>query len=274
MGLIPILLASLLFPRSGGERPDDPEDPEKLRREAEFATDGDDDDDDEHQSRGPEPSGRIEDDSESIHDSDQQDDGEDEPEESPRPQRRVTFGNPPGESSPPSENGDARPGFLSRLKAVVFPPQDEDKPLSIPNYRTLPIMSGLIVPFSILLEIPGLTDNWYIRTDGNVVVETRPNPVLLDVGLGISMFFAAVANVSLICRFLDRGPVFVTTMITIVSLTIHGNASLRNSTPDFVLIVHRFNQHYRRFRVWCPAPVQRWFHVRPGILDDWYVYRT
>jgi potassium channel subfamily K len=113
--------------------------------------------------------------------------------------------------------------ILARLKAIVFPPHGEDKALS--NYRILPIISGLIIPFSILLEIPGLTDSWYIRTDGNVIVETRPNSSLLDVGLAFSMFFAVVANVSLICRFLEKGPVLVTTLITIFSLTIHGNAS-------------------------------------------------
>lgn len=239
MGLLPIILASLLFPHRGGERSDDPEDPEKPRREAELAMDGcgddDDADDDEQQSPSPGPNGRAEDDSESVHDSDQQGGDEDEPEESPRPGRRVTFGSAPGESSPPSEKDDARPKFLSRLKAFVFPPRDEDTHMTMPNYRTLPIISGLIIPFSILLEIPGLTDDWYIRTDGNVVIESRPNPVLLDVGLGVSMFFALVANISLICRFLDKGPVFVTTIITIACLTIHGNTSPRILVLNCVL---------------------------------------
>jgi len=212
-----------LVPRLGGRRSGDPEDPEKARREVELVTD-DDDDENEQQRRSPGADGDAEDDDESVHDSDPQDDGEDEPEEPSQPERRVTFGNPSGGSSPPSEKDDVKPGRFARLKALVFPPHDDDKPLSGSNHRVLPIISGLIIPFSILLEIPGLTDNWYIRTDGNVVVETKPNPAVLDVGLGFSMFFALVANISLICRFLDKGPVLITTLISVTSLTIHGNA--------------------------------------------------
>jgi hypothetical protein len=230
MGLFPILLVSLLLPHRDRGRSGTPEDPEKL------AVRGGNDDN-EQQRQGPGPNGHVEDDNEFNHDSDPQDDGEDEPEEPSRPGRRVTFSSPSGESSPPSEKGDEKPGFLARLKAVIFPPSDEGKPSLTPNYRLLPIISGLVIPFSILLEIPGLTDNWYIRTNGNVVVETQRNPVLLDVGLAISMFFAVVANVSLICRFLEKGPILVTTLITIASLTLHGNVSLRDFAFSWVLLL-------------------------------------
>lgn len=222
MGLFSIFLASLLVPHRDGAGSRDPEDPEKVRREAELAED-EDNDDGEQQSRDSRPNDCDEEGNESVHDSDPQDEGEDEPEESPSPGRQVTFGSPSGESGPPSEKDDVKPGFFSRVKAFLFPPPEEDKPLSMPNYRTLPIITGLIIPFSILLEIPGLTDDWYIRTDANVVVETRPNPTLLDIALGVSMFFALVANISLICRFLDKGSVFITTLISIASLTVHGN---------------------------------------------------
>ena len=226
MGLFSIFLASLLVPHRNWRRSGDPEDPEKARSEGEFAEDDDDDDDEnEEQRHAPGTNGHVEDDDDrSVHDSDPQDEGEDEPEEPQQPERRVTFGSPSGGCNTPSEKDDAKPGRFARLKAVIFPPRDEDKPLSGSNHRVLPIISGLIIPFSILLEIPGLTDNWYIRTDGNVVVETKPNPPILDIGLGFSMFFALVANISLICRFLDKGPILVTTLISIVSLTIHGKA--------------------------------------------------
>ena len=227
MGLLnTILLASLLTSRRSGEGPGDLDDPEKAQRQVE-PTGDDDIGESEQQFRGPEPNGHIEDDNESIHDSDPQDVDGDEPEASSTPGPRVTFGNPSGEEdSPPSENGGAKRGYLARLKAIVLPPKGEDKALN--NYRILPIISGLVIPFSILLEIPGLISPWYIRTDGNVVVETRSNPPLLEVGLALSISFAVVANLSLICRFLEKGPVLMTTLMTIGSLTIHGSVSLRN----------------------------------------------
>jgi len=239
MGLLnAILLASLLTSRRDGEGPGDLEDPEKARRQVEPTEDGDIDES-EQRFHGPGPNGHIGDDNESFHDSDPQDVDEDEPEAPSAPGRRVTFGNPSGgEDSPPSEKGGAKGGYLARLKAIVFPPKGEDKALR--NYRILPIISGLVIPFSILLEIPGLISPWYIRTDGNVVVETRPNPPLLEVGLALSISFAVVANLTLICRFLEKGPVLMTTLITIGSLTIHGNVSLRNCLL-LRLMPHRFD---------------------------------
>lgn len=255
MGLFSIFLASLLVPHRASKPSDDLEDLEKARQEEEFAGD-EDDDEDEQRRHDPGANDLTGDDDESVHDSDPQDNDEDEPEETPRAERRVTFGGHPEESRESSEKDDAKPGIFARLKAVVFPSHDDDKPLSASNHRVLPILSGLIIPFSILLEIPGLTDNWYIRTDGNVVVETKPNPVILDVGLGFSMFFALVANISLICRFLDKGPVLVTTLISVTSLTVHGNFSHRNSAVDCLSTLPRFDQHRRSRCVRRLAPVQ------------------
>lgn len=219
-----IIFASLLTSRRGGERSGNLEDPEKAQRQVEPTGDNGSDDN-EQQSHDPEPNDHIEDDDDtSIRDSDSQDVDEDDPDEPPPPGRRVTFSHPSGEDSPPSEKSGAKRGYLARIKAIVFPSQGEDKALS--NYRILPIISGLVIPFSILLEIPGLISSWYIRTDGNVIVETRRNPPILEIGLAFSMFFAAMANLSLICRFLEKGPVLVTTLITIASLTIHGTVSL------------------------------------------------
>nr|XP_031860724.1 uncharacterized protein CI109_003767 [Kwoniella shandongensis]KAA5527796.1 hypothetical protein CI109_003767 [Kwoniella shandongensis] len=89
-----------------------------------------------------------------------------------------------------------------------------------PKYRWTLILSGLLQPFSILLEIPGLTEHWYVRTINNVPVVYQSNPILLDVGLAISMVCGIIANIALISRFLERR-VYVSTIITIVGLTIH-----------------------------------------------------
>ena len=226
MGIFSIILASLLVPHREGERSADPEDPEKAGPEMEPTAD----DDDNEQSRDD----AITDDDESIQGSDQQDADEDEPTEPSPPVRRVTFGaTPSGESSSP-ETTPAKPRLLARLKALIFPSHEEDEHPS--NHRILPVVSGLVIPFSILLEIPGLTDSWYIRTNQNAVIQSLPNPPSLEVLLAISMLFAVVANVSLICRFLEKGPVLATTLVTIASLTIHGNAPSQNFAFDSVLL--------------------------------------
>ncbi|KAK4685486.1 hypothetical protein P7C73_g4663, partial [Tremellales sp. Uapishka_1] len=89
-----------------------------------------------------------------------------------------------------------------------------------PKYRWTPILSGLLQPFSILLEIPSLTEHWYVKTVNNIPVVYQANPTLLDVGLGISMFCAVVANIALISRFLERR-VYISTVTTIIGLSIH-----------------------------------------------------
>ena len=225
MGLFSIFLASLLVPHRDGQRSQDLEDPERARRAVEPHAE-----DEEKRGRDSAPDDDTADDDGSIQVPDQQDAIQDERDEPPPPARRVTFGATlSGESSPP-EKDSTKPGLFSRLNAFVFPPHEENEPLS--NHRILPVISGLVIPFSILLEIPGLTDSWYVRTDGNVIVESLPNPASLDVLLAISMFFAVAANVSLICRFLEKGTVLTMTLITIASLTIHGNVSLRNFILD------------------------------------------
>ncbi|KAF8597619.1 hypothetical protein BDV93DRAFT_367439 [Ceratobasidium sp. AG-I] len=97
---------------------------------------------------------------------------------------------------------------------------DESRGEYIPNYRWTPILSGIIIPFAILLEIPGLTEHWYIKTKGNQTVETQENPRILDAGLAISMASAVVANAALISRFLERR-VRLATFVAIGGLIIH-----------------------------------------------------
>lgn len=70
--------------------------------------------------------------------------------------------------------------------------------------RKTPIFSGLVAPFSIVLEIPGLTSKWYAKIDQNGIVERFiDNPTILTVGLAISLSAAVVANFAIICRFLE-----------------------------------------------------------------------
>ncbi|GAA5984694.1 hypothetical protein JCM10908_003463 [Rhodotorula pacifica] len=93
-------------------------------------------------------------------------------------------------------------------------------PLATPDTRLLPILSGLACPFSVLLEIPGLTESWYVKTYGYTIIDTRPNPVLLDVGLAISLALGIAANVFLVARFLEFRPKRFT-IAAIVALTLH-----------------------------------------------------
>lgn len=212
MGLLPVALASFLIPRTEGRRSGVPG---GAYRDATM-------NDDEEQS--PDLESGVADGEEPTQEPDSQSAEEDEPDEQSPPGHRVTFGTLSGSSDPSLEKPPAKPGLWPRLKAIVFPPQDEDKPLS--HHRILPVVSGLVIPFSILLEIPGLTERWYIRTDGDVVVESRPNPASFDAMLAISMIFGVLANIALICRFLEKGPVLATTLITMAFLTIHGNPRL------------------------------------------------
>ena len=74
----------------------------------------------------------------------------------------------------------------------------------------------------VLLEIPGLTAIWYVRlADSNsTVLETQPNPIVLDVALAISMALGACANIALVIRFLERY-CYRSTIIAMICLTVH-----------------------------------------------------
>lgn len=112
--------------------------------------------------------------------------------------------------------------FYSRVKSFIFPPEDpEALEQCVPTYRYTPIIAGIVIPFSILLGIPGLTAHWYIRTEANSIVQTKSNSAILDAGLGISLACALLANICLILRFLEKR-VKTTTLFCIVFLTLHG----------------------------------------------------
>ncbi|KZS97353.1 voltage-gated potassium channel [Sistotremastrum niveocremeum HHB9708] len=131
---------------------------------------------------------------------------------------------------------------LTKIKHFIFQtgPYDTSDEV-VPHYRWTPIFSGIAVPFAILLEIPGLTDHWYIRTEANQTVQTQPNPPLLDAGLAISMACALIANLALIIRFLEKRPKLMT-LIAIFTLSVH---DLINAVAVIVFAVQRrFNDGF------------------------------
>ncbi|KAJ7249438.1 hypothetical protein C8J57DRAFT_1521927 [Mycena rebaudengoi] len=139
--------------------------------------------------------------------------------------------------SPPT-----RRTWYDKLKEFLNPkttPQDLDS--YVPNYRYTPILSGIIIPFSILLEIPGLTEHWYIRTVDNKIVETQANPMILNVGLGFSMGCAVVANICLVARFLEK-KIKTMTLGCILFLTIHDVINIVAVT--IFGVEHRFNDGF------------------------------
>jgi len=117
--------------------------------------------------------------------------------------------------------------FFSRILSSIFPsPSDEEEIQAyIPHYRVLPIFSGITIPFCILLDIPGLTADWYIRTDGSTVVASKPNPPLLDAGIALSLLCAVLANVCLVVRFLEKR-IKTMTILCILFLSIHGKLTI------------------------------------------------
>ncbi|KAF8804602.1 voltage-gated potassium channel [Phlegmacium glaucopus] len=111
-----------------------------------------------------------------------------------------------------------------------------------PTYRGLPIISGVLIPFSILLSIPGLTARWYIKTDENhVTLDTRPNPLLLDLGMGFSMACGVLANICLVVRFAERNVLWMT-WLCIVFLTLHDIINICAVT--IFGVQHRFNDGF------------------------------
>jgi hypothetical protein len=101
------------------------------------------------------------------------------------------------------------------------PGAEDDKDKVVPKYRYTPLVSGIAIPFCILLQIPGVTEHWYIRTDGNQIVEIRANPAILDVGICLSMASAVLASMCLITRFLEKR-VLLSTILCLIFLTFHG----------------------------------------------------
>lgn len=139
------------------------------------------------------------------------------------------------DDTPPNVDLDKQPNasphglrrIFSGILSSIFPSPSAEEEIQayIPHYRVLPILSGIAIPFCILLEIPGLTADWYIRTDGSTVVSSKPNPPLLDVGIALSIFCAVMANVCLVIRFLERRIKMMTILCTLF-LSIHGKPTV------------------------------------------------
>ena len=58
--------------------------------------------------------------------------------------------------------------------AVGFVLQSDAQDEFIPNYRWLPILSGVTIPFSILLQIPALTERWYLYYHSTISIIDFP----------------------------------------------------------------------------------------------------
>jgi hypothetical protein len=89
------------------------------------------------------------------------------------------------------------------------------------RFRYTPLLAGVLIPFAILLEVPGLTERWYVQTYGDQTVNTQPNPAILDAGLALSMVAGVGANICLILRFLEWR-IRLVTLLCIAFLTFHG----------------------------------------------------
>lgn len=161
------------------------------------------------------------------------------------------------------------PSWWQRVKDYIWPSDEQLAELDsfVPNYRWTPILSGIIIPFSILLEIPGLTEKWYIKTEGTQIVAVQSNPMILEVGLAISMASAVIANVALIFRFLEKR-VKTVTLLCIAFLTLHGMSYTCVSSFIAHRSLCRYHQYHRSYHLRCRAPFRRWLHIWRSFLDD------
>ncbi|GAA5836717.1 hypothetical protein JCM9279_007635 [Rhodotorula babjevae] len=134
---------------------------------------------------------------------------------------------------------------LAAAAAAAAPKSDGEGPDESfavpPETRLLPIISGLACPFAVLLDIPGLTTPWYIKTQGDVIIDSQPNPVLLDVEQAFALALGVIANAALIWRFLEHSP-RRTTWIAMISLTIRD--AIATAACVWFLVVHRFNDGF------------------------------
>ena len=114
------------------------------------------------------------------------------------------------------------PSWLHRLKVFIFPPKENINSF-IPNYRIIPIISGVIIPFSILLELPGFDRalvHFAPRTTKLSKSPTKPSLFWMSVW-GSALQCALIANVCLIMRFLEKR-VKTMTILCATFLTVHG----------------------------------------------------
>ncbi|KNZ81641.1 Outward-rectifier potassium channel TOK1 [Termitomyces sp. J132] len=138
--------------------------------------------------------------------------------------------------------GPSTSSLWAKLKDALDPhTSPETLEAYVPHYRYMPIFSGVVIPFSILLEIPGLTEDWYIRTENHETVDIQRNTTILDLGLGFSIAFAALANICLVIRFMEKR-VKSMTILCISFLTIHDVLNIITVTTFGV--EHRFDDGF------------------------------
>ncbi|KAN0062040.1 Potassium channel [Thecaphora frezii] len=88
--------------------------------------------------------------------------------------------------------------------------------------RRTPILSGVMAPLAIVLEVPGVTSKWYAHIDSDgLVTRFVDNPTILTVGLAISLAAAVAANAAIILRFLEVLPPRASLLIAIVAFALH-----------------------------------------------------
>lgn len=124
-----------------------------------------------------------------------------------------------------TRNDQTKQEYWPRSLAATFnapiPTQNQIPDLHANGFRVLPLISGVFVPFAILLAIPGLTEHWYIRTNAlHQVVEFESNPLYLRAMLAFSMACAVVTNICLLIRLLEK-MVKKMTFICIAALSVH-----------------------------------------------------
>ncbi len=157
----------------------------------------------------------------------------------------------PGSSSTVNDGSEKRGEGSSRQQVRPTIPNTQYEPelggqnglhVDRAAYRTLPIVSGILIPFSIMLSIPSLTGHWYVRTDDDhSLLEVKQNPLLLDVGMGFSMACGVLANTCLVIRFSERR-IKLMTILCIIFLSLHGT-----SRPCFspIILTCSPSRHYK-----------------------------
>ncbi|EGG08551.1 uncharacterized protein MELLADRAFT_84751 [Melampsora larici-populina 98AG31] len=88
------------------------------------------------------------------------------------------------------------------------------------SHRWAPLFAGLTSPFSILLEIPALTEHFYKGPDQGVFTPDILPSTFLVTALVLSLISGFVANLALITRYFEHRPQ-ISTLTAIGSLTIH-----------------------------------------------------
>lgn len=102
-----------------------------------------------------------------------------------------------------------------------------------------PLLGAVFAPFSVLFDIPALTEPWFIKFDSNVLLDPnkansipdeRGNIALSAIGIG----FNIIANILLVVRFSSGAKWWrVATRLSVVSWILKvSTRSIRTILPD------------------------------------------